>query len=110
MQQLVNKIQITKQSVSHIERREMEGTITLRSLKKVAQALDMELVYGLVPKDATLEDLIHRKAHELAEKIIMRTANTMQLADQANSPERLKKAIEKRAILLKNEMPIILWV
>ncbi len=68
----------------------MEGTITLRSLKEVAKALDMKLVYDLVPKDATLEDLIHRKAHELAAKIIMRTANTMQLGDQANSPERLK--------------------
>lgn len=109
LQQLANKLSITKQSVQEIEKREKEGNITLKSLKKAANALDMKLVYGLVPNDGTLDALIEHKARELAIKIVTRTSNNMKLEDQENSEERLKKAIEERTTNIKNEMPKILW-
>ena len=109
LQQLAHKLSITKQSVQEIEKREKEGNITLKTLKDAANALDMQLVYGLVPKDSTLDALIERKAKELAIQIVSRTSNTMKLEDQENSKERIKKAIEERTTLLKNEMPKMLW-
>lgn len=109
LQQLGNKISITKQSLTDIERREKEGTITIKTLREVANALDMELVYGFAPKDGSLDALIDRKAKELATQIVMRTSNTMKLEDQANSARRIKKAIDERAVAIKNEMPKILW-
>jgi hypothetical protein len=69
----------------------------------------MELVYGFVPKDGTLDALINRKSMELANKIVSRTSNTMRLEDQENSELRLKKAIEERTTQLKYEMPKMLW-
>ncbi|MES2680120.1 MAG: helix-turn-helix domain-containing protein [Bacteroidota bacterium] len=39
------------QSVIEFEKGEANKTITLKSLEKIAKALDMELVYGFVPKD-----------------------------------------------------------
>jgi hypothetical protein len=69
----------------------------------------MELVYGFVPKDGSLDALIERKAKELATEIVMRTSNSMKLEDQEISYGRIQKAIEERTISLKNEMPKILW-
>ena len=109
LQQLGNKISITKQSLMKIEQREQEGTITLKTLRDVAHGLDMELVYGLIPKDGTIEALIDRKANELAKEIVMRTSNTMKLEDQGNSDIRIQKAIEERAAIIKYEMPKIMW-
>ena len=109
LQQLANKLSITKQSVQELEKREKEGAITLKTLKDVANALDMRLVYGFVPKDGTLEDLIERKARELAVNIVSKTSNTMKLEDQGNSQKRLKKAFEDRTTIIKNEMPKMLW-
>lgn len=109
LQQLANKLSITKQSVQELEKREKEGSITLKTLKDTANALDMKLVYALVPKDGSLDDLINRKAKELATTIVARTSNTMKLEDQENSEERLKKAIEERTAIIKNEMPKTLW-
>lgn len=109
LQQLADKLTITKQSVQEIEIREKEGSITLKSLKETASALDMQLVYALVPKDGTLDNLIDRKAKELAIRIVSRTSNTMKLEDQENSKERLKKAVEERTAIIKNEMPKTLW-
>ena len=107
--QLGNKLDMTRQGVQDLERREKEGSITIKSLRDVANALDMELVYGLVPKDGSLEDLINRKATELAKEIVNRTSNTMKLEDQENSKQRIKKAIAERVITIKNEMPKALW-
>lgn len=109
LQQLADKLSITKQSVQEIETREKEGNINLKTLKDTASALDMQLVYGFVPKDGTLDDLIERKAKELAIRIVSRTSNTMKLEDQENSKQRIKKAIEERTAIIKNEMPKMLW-
>jgi predicted DNA-binding mobile mystery protein A len=109
MQQLANKLSITPQSVLEIEKREKEGGITLKSLREAANALDMELVYGFVPKDGSIENLIDRKARALALQIVSRTSQTMKLEDQENSKQRLKIALEERTAILKNELPKILW-
>jgi len=109
MQQLANKLGITKQSVQEIEIREKEGAITLKSLREAARALDMELVYGFVPKEGTLNKYIESKARSLAEKIVSRTSNTMKLEDQQNTNERIKKAIEDRTLKIKQELPKTLW-
>ena len=108
-QQLANRLAITRQGVQDVERREKDGSITIKSLREAANALDMQLVYGFVPKDGSLEALIDRKAKELATQIVMRTSNTMKLEDQENSKQRIEKAIEERVIAIKNEMPKALW-
>ena len=107
--QLGNRLNITKQSVLEIENREAEGNITLKTLRDVAKAMDMQLVYGFVPNDGSLEALIDRKAKEAATKIVMRTSNSMKLEDQENSEQRIEKAIAERADELKRELSKVLW-
>lgn len=109
MQQLGNKLSITKQGVLDIEKREKEGSITIKSLKELGKALDMELVYGFVPNDGTLEALIEKRARELATKIVLRTSNTMRLENQGNSDKRIELEINESTEEIKNEMPKILW-
>ena len=109
MQQLGNKLNISKQGVLDIERREKEGSISIKSLREVALVMDMKLVYGFIPLDGTLDALIEKKAKELAKQIVMRTAHTMQLEDQANSNKRIEAAIRERTAAIQNEMPKILW-
>lgn len=109
MQQLGNKLNVSKQGVMDIEKREKDGSITIKSLREIARAMDMQLVYGFVPNDGSLDALIEKRATELATQIVMRTANTMKLEDQANSKKRIETAIRERAAAIKNEMPKMLW-
>lgn len=61
-QQLGNKISITNGKVLwKLNIGEKDGTITIKTLRDVANGLDMELVYGFVPKDGSLDALINRK-------------------------------------------------
>ena len=109
MQQLGNKLNVFKQGIMDIEKREKVGSITIKSLREIARAMDMQLVYGFVPNDGALDALIEKRATELASQIVMRSANTMKLEDQANSKKRIETAIRERATAIKNEMPKILW-
>ncbi|HET9058208.1 MAG TPA: mobile mystery protein A [Chitinophagaceae bacterium] len=109
LKQLSNRLSITRQSVQEIEQREKDGSITIKSLREAAKALDMNLVYGFIPVDGSLEVLIERRAKELATQIVLRTSNSMRLEDQENSKQRIEKAIEERAAIIKNEMPKTLW-
>jgi len=109
LQQLSSRLSITRQSAQEMEQREKDGSITIKSLREAAAALDMQLVYGFFPKDGSLDALIDRKAKELAREIVLRTSNTMKLEDQENSKKRIENAIAERAMEIKNEMPKALW-
>src|SRR5687767_14528194 len=73
LRQLADRLGVTAPSVKEIEDREKNGSITVRNLKEAARALNMRLVYGLVPIDGTLETMIEQRAEELARKIVLRT-------------------------------------
>lgn len=107
--QLGTRLGITKQSVLEIENREQEGTLSLKTLREVANAMDMKLVYGFVPNDGSLEALIDRKALEAATKIVIRTSASMKLEGQENNEQRIQKAIAERADELKRELSKVLW-
>ena len=109
MEQLGTKLKLTKGAVQKIEERESIGQITINKLKDVGEALDLQLVYGFVPKDGTIENLINLKAEKLARKIVLRTNQNMKLEDQGISDEKIKDSIIELASEIKREMRKSLW-
>ena len=109
MEQLGRKLSITKQGVMDIEKREMEGAITIKAMQEIAKAMDTQFVYGFVPNAGSLEQMIETRALEIAKTIVLRTSTTMKLEDQVNSKERIEKAIKERATEIINKTPKILW-
>lgn len=109
LRQLGNRLKISPQSVKEIEERESNGSLTIKGLKEVGEVLDMKLVYGFIPKNQSIEEMVEKKAIEIATDIVLRTSNTMQLEDQENSKVRIEKAIKNRAEEIKTKMPKYLW-
>ena len=109
LRQLGDKLSMTAQGIKDIETRETDGTITLKSLIEAGDALNMKFVYGFVPKNGSLEDMVEAKAREQALKIVKRTSTTMKLEDQENSKTRLKQAVDELTQEIKREMPRNLW-
>jgi predicted DNA-binding mobile mystery protein A len=107
--QLGSRLGIAAQSAQEMEEREQTGNISLKSLREVASALDMKLVYGFVPREASFEKMLEKQALSVARKIVMRTDNTMKLEDQRVSTERVEKAVRELADEIKREMPRYLW-
>lgn len=109
LDQLGRRMGITRQGVKRIESSEEKGGISLNLLRQVGEAMDMKLVYGFVPLDGSLGNLIDRKALELAKKIVLRTNQTMLLENQAISKKKLESAIKELAYQFKQELSKSLW-
>ncbi len=109
MAQLGTKLHVTRQGVKRIEESESKGTISINSLIEVGKALDLKFVYGFVPKDGTIDNLINAKAEKLARKIVLRTNQNMKLEDQGISDEKIKQSIIDLANEIKREMRKSLW-
>ncbi len=109
MEQLSKKLSITKQGVKKIEESEAKGSVTIKTLKEVANALDMQLVYGFVPKNDSVKQLVDKKATALATKIVLRTHQNMQLENQAITDRKIKEAIKDLADELARELKKSLW-
>lgn len=71
--------------------------------------MGMQLVYGFVPQEQSLDKILESRAKELAKRIVLRTSHTMLLEDQQLSPEDVEQSIEEQTQVLLNEMPKLLW-
>jgi predicted DNA-binding mobile mystery protein A len=109
MRQLGKRMGITPQSVKEIEEREQNETISIKVLRQFGKSLNLKLIYGFIPQSGTLEDIIEKRAYELAMEIVSRTSISMKLEDQENNPARIQKAIKEKANEIKTEMPKYLW-
>ena len=106
--QLATRLNVTGPAVSQYEKGEVNRTITLETLEKVAAALGCEFVYALVPK-VSLDDLLQRRARRLATEMIERTSHSMHLEQQDVSENESKKQIEDLTQQLLADRPRTLW-
>jgi predicted DNA-binding mobile mystery protein A len=65
-----------------IERAEITGATTLKTLRQAATAMNCTFVYAFVPIDS-LDDIVRNRAVQKARKDGARLAHTMRLANQA---------------------------
>ncbi|SIT03565.1 mobile mystery protein A [Zobellia uliginosa] len=107
--QLGTKLNLTKGAIQKIEEREATGQITINKLKDVGNALNMKFIYGFIPKDGTIENLVNLKAEQLARKIVLRTNQNMKLENQGIGDEKINKTIKELADEIKREMKKSLW-
>ena len=107
--QLGTKLEMTKGAIQKIEEREASGQITLNKLRDVGEALDMKFVYGFVPNDGSIDNLINIKSEKLARKIVMRTNQNMKLEDQGIGDEKINKTIKDLAKEIKRDVRKSIW-
>ena len=109
LRQLGQRLDVTPQSIKELETREKYGTVTLEALDKAGKALNMRLVYGFIPEEGSIHEMIANRARQVATQVVKRTSISMKLEGQENSAERIERAIDELTEELKREMPRYLW-
>ena len=84
--ELARRLGVSQQAVSQMERREADGSLTLRTLEQVAEVLQGRLVYAIVPA-RPIEEVIEKRAVELASQMLKSVHHTMRLEDQETSSD-----------------------
>lgn len=98
--QLAKRLAVTPANVSSLEQSEAKETISLKRLREVADALECELVYVLVPR-RSLVQMREERAQFVAARILGRVNHMMSLEDQAiTRPELARQRDDLAADLL----------
>ena len=108
MAQLGRRIGVGKGRVSQLELYETQDRITLKQLRRVANAANCELVYMLVPR-RPIEDEIADQAHRKAKNLVMRAHEQMALEAQGLAPEDLGREVRSYANELAKNVPRDFW-
>jgi predicted DNA-binding mobile mystery protein A len=106
--QIARLLGVSKAQASQMERMEIEDRITLKQLRKVAEKLDCELVYAIVPR-SSISEMIQDRAHFKAKKIVETASKHMILESQQLSEMSLDKQIDLETKRLIRDMPRDLW-
>ena len=106
--QLAMRLNVSKSQASQMERMEIEDRITLKQLRRVADALDCDLVYALVPRQS-VDNMIRNRARLKAEQLVSKTDVQMKLEAQQLTNEKLQEQVKFETERLVREMPRDLW-
>lgn len=107
--QLAGRLGITRQSVRDLEKAEEERRITLESLDRLARAMGCRVVYALVPEAGTPDDLLARRADEVASAMLKPANHSMKLEEQGISAEEMERQRTLLADALLRDNPRKLW-
>jgi len=103
LREMATRLKKTPTLAAKLEKSEAEYRITLASLRDAADALGCHLVYALVPKSGTIQDLAEQGARTKAAENVRAVEHSMALEDQAVGGIENKIEEETRRILKKTE-------
>ena len=106
--QLAKRLGVSKQRVSALEKAEVDGSVTINSMRKAAEALDCIFVYAVLPRDS-LESTVKEQAYKIAVTQQAYATHTMALEDQVPMENERKEALEAAVAELVRKSPKILW-
>lgn len=106
--QLAVRLGVSKSQASQMERMEVEDRITLKQLRRVADVLDCDLQYAIVPRKPIME-MVRDRARYKAKYLVNKVHVHMALEAQQLTDKQLKQQIEIETDRLLREMPRDLW-
>jgi transcriptional regulator with XRE-family HTH domain len=89
-EELVERLGVKRRAIFRLERAEKESSITLASLKRVAEALDCEVIYGLRPKEGTLVEMAAERRAVQAKALLAKRLAADELRAAEGKPRRLR--------------------
>jgi predicted DNA-binding mobile mystery protein A len=106
--QLGKRLGVSRQRVAQIEKDELLGNLTLKSMSDVAKSMDCSFVYWIVPK-TSLEETVRNQAKKIAEARLNRTSLTMSLEGQAISDQDKAELVDGAVDTILNDTSVPLW-
>lgn len=106
--QVAARMGVSRNAIYQAERNERDSAITIAQMRKIADAMDCDFVYAVVPK-GTIGDVIQAQARRKAEARIRRAGAHMALELQSLSEKQMKQRIDDLAAMLVRDMPPDFW-
>ena len=89
---LASRVGVNQSRIIHMEQAEGDGNIKISTMRRIADALEMDFVYAFVPR-TSLNEMVRKQAKKIALKKMDRLNHTMRLERQELSVEEKEKAL-----------------
>ncbi len=106
--QFARRLGVAPPRITVLEKNEMSGSVTIKTMQQAADALECDFVYAIVPR-GNLTDIVRKRALSLAAKRLGRVSHSMLLEAQQLSDVEQKKVIDFEVEELIRKMPKELW-
>lgn len=106
--QLASRLGVSTPRVVVMEQGEVEGSLTLNSLQRAAEALNCTLIYAFVP-NRSLDETVRARAVLIASERLAAVEHSMQLENQAVSPSEAKRHREQLIEQILHDETRRLW-
>lgn len=105
---LAERMGVTRSRINALEKAEVTGSTTLKTLREAAEAMDCVLVYAIVPR-TSLDQAVYDQAEKKADGELARLHHTMRLENQAMVPRDLADERERLVREILEGSPRRLW-
>ncbi len=106
--QLGERLGVSQPRIVQLEKDEISGALTLKSMRQAAEAMDCLFVYAVVPR-SSLAETMRLQARKVAGKRLSRTSHTMLLEDQTVSADEQQQMLEDKVEELIRNAPHDFW-
>jgi predicted DNA-binding mobile mystery protein A len=106
--QLAKRAGVTQPRINEIEKGETDHSITMKTLIQIADALDCDLVYTLVPR-TSLKEMVKKQAEKVINNQMKNTSHTMNLENQSFSQEDFSEINDNNIKSVTTKIPSWLW-
>jgi predicted DNA-binding mobile mystery protein A len=106
--QLAKRAGVTKSYVSNAEQAEQAESLTFKRMKRLADSLNCDFVYFLVPRQ-NVDTLLEEQATKVACKLLRKAGEHMSLEGQQLGPADQEREVKRLAQELIYKMPRNFW-
>ena len=106
--QFARRLGVAPPRITALEKNEMSGSVTIKTMQQAADALECDFVYAILPRE-NLTDIVRKRALSLAAKRLGRVSHSMLLEAQQLSDVEQKKVFDFEVEELIRNMPKELW-
>lgn len=106
--QLAKRLNLSTSRIQRIEEDEISGAVTIKTMRRTAEAMDCVFVYALIPQDS-LTNTIKQQASKKAQQHLRETSHSMSLEDQAVNETSSKYMLESLTEDLLTKSRRTLW-
>lgn len=109
LKQLASRLGFSVPAAKNFEMREVDEAITLASLRKIANAMEMDLVYYFKPKQDSLDNLLQIRAELKAKELMERSNQAMILENQEADNKNKSREYDRLITEIRNQKLSSLW-
>lgn len=86
--QLAKRLNVTRRRITKIEEDEMQEALTIKTLKNIANAMECQLVYAIVPK-TTIMQTIENQVKKIVTEQLTEISHHMNLENQGITDQKI---------------------